>query len=460
MKATNWIGLSVLVLVALGSGWWLGRASTPVDRPASDTAAVASKAERRVLYYRNPMGLPDTSPLPKKDSMGMDYIPVYDGEAPAEPGTVVLPLEKVQRLGVRTTVATRERLSASVRASARVEIDETRQFVIAPRFEGWIARLQANQTGMTVRRGEPLMTLYSPALLAAQEEYRIADEAARRLAEHDAASAAVMRQLRDAAQTRLRNWQVSGARLGRSDDAAHLSITAPVDAVVIEKPVVEGDRFEAGQTVLRLADLSSIWVVADVPVSQTAALAPGHPAQFETPNLPGETREGIIDFIQPVVDRDSRTVAVRIVLANPDGALRPGLYGEVQLQGPPDADTVVVPRSAVIDSGTRQIVLVQLAEGRFEPRNVRLGRRTTDRVAVLDGLAEGEPVVVSANFLIDAESNLTSALQGLSAAHAHGTEDPKREVPAVDTDHEHPAAGEPPAGPPESDPHAGHGQER
>lgn len=465
MKTTNWIGLGVIVLVALGTGWWLGRGSAVADLPTADATAEAPKAERRVLYYRNPMGLPDTSSVPKKDSMGMDYIPVFDGEAPTEPGTVVLPPEKVQKLGVRTFVAKRDTLSASVRASARVEIDETRQFVIAPRFEGWIERLQANQTGMMVRRGQPVMTLYSPALLAAQEEYKIADEAARRLADHDPASAAAMRQLRDAAQTRLRNWQVAGARLGGSGTMTRLAITAPTDAVVIEKPVVEGDRFEAGQTVLRLADLSTVWVVADVPVAQAAELAVGHPAQFGTPGLPGEIREGRIDFIQPVVDRESRTVAVRLVLPNVDGALRPGVFGAVVLHGQPGADTVVVPRSAVIDSGTRQIVLVQVAEGRFVPRPVRLGRRTADHVAVLDGLAEGETVVVSANFLIDAESNLTSALQGLApvkpsgSTSEHGTNESRLDEPASGATHDHAVPSAPPAETAMRNPHAGHGQE-
>lgn len=465
MKTANGFGLGAIVLVAFAAGWWLGRSRVVAESPTTGAAAAAPMARQRVRYYRNPMGLPDTSPVPKKDSMGMDYIPVYDGEAPTEPGTVVLPPEKVQRLGVRTSVATSEALSTTVRASARVEVDETRQFVIAPRFEGWIERLHANQTGMTVRRGQPLMTLYSPALLAAQQEYKIADDAARRLADHDPSNAAAMRMLRDAARTRLHNWQVWGARPGASGETARLAITAPADAVVIEKPVVEGDRFEAGQTVLRLADLSIVWVVADVPVSQAAELAVGHAAQFETPSLPNEIREGRIDFIQPVVDRESRTVAVRLVLPNSDGLLRPGLFGEVLLQGGPGADTVVVPRSAVIDSGTRQIVLVQIAEGRFEPRPVRIGRRVADRVAVLDGLIKGETVVVSATFLIDAESNLTSALQGLAAAaaaepaHAHGASDAEREEPTVEAAHEHAVSSEPPATPAAADPHAGHGKE-
>lgn len=433
MKASNWIVWGASVLVALGAGWWLGQSTSSPTASRRGAEATAPPEARQILYYRNPMGLPDTSPTPKKDSMGMDYIPVYAGsEPPSTPGTVVLPPEKVQKLGVRTHIATRDRLSAVVRVSASVQVDETRQFVVAPRFEGWIERLHANQTGMSVRRGQPLMSLYSPSLLAAQAEYRIADDAARRLDSGDPSSAAAMRQLRDAAKARLRHWDVTGAGTTKSNDAARLVLTAPADAVVIDKPVVEGDRFEAGQTVLRLADLSTVWVVAQVPTSMATDLALGNAARFETPSLPGQQRDGVVDFIHPVVDQGSRSISVRVVLPNPDGALRPGLFGDLTFSGSSDEESVVLPRSAVIDSGIRQIVLVQIAPGRFEPRGVRLGRRAGGRVAVLDGVAAGEEVVVSANFLIDAESNLTSALQGLAtaadaasevadAAHTHDT---------------------------------------
>lgn len=459
MKTATWIGMTAGLGLALAAGWWLGRATAPAPETLTSVNGAPERTERKVLFYRNPMGLPDTSPVPKKDSMGMDYIPVYDGEEPTEPGTVVLPPEKVQKLGVRTQRATREQLATQVRASATVQVDETRQFVVAPRFEGWIETLHANQTGMRVRRGQTLMTLYSPELLAAHEEFRIADVAAEQLAESDPASAAAMRKLRDAATARLRNWNVAGSRQSGSTESARLAITAPADAVVIEKPVVAGDRFEAGQTVLRLADLSQVWVVAQVPTSQAAQLAVGDEASFETPSLVGERYSGRIDFIHPVVDVDSRTVDVRIVLANPEGRLRPGLFGDAQLRGAPDQATLVVPRSAVIDSGTRQIVLVQMAEGRFEPRAVRLGRRNEDRVAVLEGIEEGEQVVVAANFLIDAESNLKSALQGLSDAaeapsqHQHDAAARPAQEPAPDS-RGAALAGDRPAS---ADPHANHG---
>lgn len=444
MNRTNWSVLAIAVGVALATGWWVGRSTAPETAPSAD--APSASAEPQVLYYRNPMGLPDTSPVPKKDAMGMDYIAVFAGGEPAaEPGTVVLAPEKVQKLGVRTELAVRESLAGAVRASATVQVDETRQFVIAPKFEGWIETLYANQTGMTVRKGQPLMALYSPELVAAQSEYQIADAAARRMASADPASAATMRQLRDAARARLRNWDVGGAQVARQGSNSRLVLTAPADAVVVEKLVVQGDRFEPGQTILRLADLSTVWVVADVPTSAAAGLTVGGEATFQTPSLPGERFTGRVSFIQPIVNAASRTIGVRIELPNPEGALRPGLFGDVDLTGTATDAAVVIPRSAVIDSGTRQLVLVQTAPGRFAPRTVRVGARSGDRIEVLSGVAVGEAVVVSANFLIDAESNLRSAMQGMD----HGTAPrPTGEIDAPPV-----KAEEAPA---EPDPHASH----
>lgn len=468
------------VLVALAAGWMIGRASRP-DAPVNAGPA-APATERKVLYYRHPMGQPDTSPVPKKDAMGMDYIPVYAGdEAPVAPGTVVLSPEKIQALGVRTEAVRRSALASLVRASGTVEIDETREYAIAPRFEGWVATLYANQTGMRVRAGQPLLAVYSPQLAAARQEYRLADAAARRLAASDPASAASMARLRDAARARLRNWQVGGAQLARlgKDDGDSLVLASPADAVVIEKPVVQGARFEAGETILRLADLSTVWVMAKVPAGQATAVAVGQPARFTSDTLPGRSYDGTVKFVQPVVDAATRTVDVRVAFPNADGELRPGLFGKVLLEQPAESPVLSVPRSAVLDTGTRRLVLVGAGAGRFAPREVTTGRRAGDRVEILNGLKDGEEVVVSANFLIDAESNLQSALQGLGAHAGHGGAGPVEPAfgagnaaqgaqPAggVEAPHApHPAS--PDATPkmprkrpeprPELDPHAGHG---
>lgn len=433
MKRSYWIAAVVAVVLALFAGWFAGRGLRPAaDAQPADGAA----APRKILYYRNPMGLPDTSPVPKKDAMGMDYIPVYEGgEEPAAPGTVVLSPEKVQKLGVRTAQARLGNLSPSIRASATVRVDETRQYAIAPKFEGWVERLYADQTGMQVRRGQPLLSVYSPQLLAAQDEYRVADNAARELAANDPDSAATMRRLRDASRARLRNWDIDTTQLGHPGHGSggNLVITSPANAVVVDKPIVQGARFAAGDTILRLADLSTVWLVADLPASSADQVALGQRASFQSPTLPGRTFEGRVSFLQPVIDPQTRTLEVRIELPNPDGLLRPGLFGDVVLTRDASADVLTVPRSAVLDSGTRQIVLVQVGEGRFEPRPVVLGERSGDRVEVREGLRAGERVVVSANFLIDAESNLQSALEGMGTAQARDTSNPGAEPPGTET---------------------------
>lgn len=426
MKRKQWIIAAAVVLVALIAGWVAGRTFAP--QPGQSAAASSAEPARKVLYYRNPMGLPDTSPVPKKDSMGMDYVPVYEGgKAPAKPGTVVMSPEKVQKLGVRTERVRLQGLSPSVRASATVQVDETRQYVIAPKFEGWVERLYANQTGMAVRRGQPLLSIYSPVLVAAQNEYRVADTAARTLQATDPKSAATMRRLRDASRARLRNLDIGDAQLGHigHSQGGNLVLTSPADAVVVEKLIVQGARFAAGETILRLADLSRVWLVANVPASSSGGIAAQQLATFESSTLPGRKFEGTVTFVQPIIDPMTRTVGVRIELPNPDGNLRPGLFGDVTLTQATSAPVLTVPRSAILDSGTRRIVLVEVGEGRFEPRKVVTGGRSGEAVEILQGVRDGERVVVSANFLIDAESNLQSALDGLGAHGAHG-ESPAR----------------------------------
>lgn len=421
-RTTLWIALAAAAALVAGIG--IGR------HQAAGTQATptATPSGRRVLYYRAPMSS-DTSPVPKKDPMGMDYVPVYEGEAADAPGTVALDPARLQTLGVRTEAARRGAQALDVRASATLSVDETRQYVVAPRFEGWVAHLYANQTGMPVRAGQPLLAVYSPALAAARQEIALADDAARRLAASDAASAATMRRLREAAAARLRNWEVEPG------DGTNVVYRSRVTGVVLDKPVLPGARFEAGEAILRVADLSTVWATAHVPVDQAGSLVPGQTAAFTSTALPGDTVRGRITFIQPVVDAAARTVDVRVELPNRDGRLRPGLYGQLQIAGP-SVQALTVPATAVIDSGTRQVVLVQSGEGRFAPREVGVGRRFGDRVEILAGLNDGEAVVTSANFLIDAESNLQSALQGLGS-HSHGAgatpAAPAMTAPAADT---------------------------
>ena len=413
MKPTAIILAAVAAVIAAASGYWVGVRQAPHTTEVA--ASAAQTGERRILYYRNPMGLPDTSPVPKKDPMGMDYIPVYEGgEADdADPRLVSLTTAKVQRLGVRSEAVSIREIGRTVRGPGRIEADERRIHAVAPRFAGWVERLHVDYTGRAVKRGEPLFTVYSPDLAAAGREFAIAARAAETMKDADPEALASMQRLAKVTLDRLRNWGVPEdqiRRISEGDTAGHsVVMRAPVSGVVLEKTALAGSRFMPGETLYRIADLSTVWVIADIYERDIGLVREGAEAIVTADAWPGERFSGRIAYVWPTVDANTRTVPVRVELPNPDGRFRPGMFTRLELKAQ-TREAVAVPLSAVIDSGRRQIVLVDLGAGRFEPREVRLGVRGDDHVEVLDGVREGERVVVAANFLIDAESNLKAAL--------------------------------------------------
>jgi len=401
-----------------------GRDFVPVyDEPdAAPAPSPPSPAgERKILYYRNPMGLPDTSPVPKKDTMGMDYIPVYADEGSGTvPGTVAISPERIQMLGVRTEAAARRGMAHTVRAVGTVAADERRIGVVNPKFEGWIEKLLVNTTGQTVRRGEALLEVYSPDLVLAQREYLLARSAAAEMAHADAMARDNAKAIADAALSRLKNWDISAdqlTRLQRSGSATRtLTLRAPIAGVVMDKQAVGGLHFGAGDMLYRIVDLSTVWLLADVYEQDLAQIRPGESATITVQAYPGHVFEGRVAFIYPTVNAQTRTARVRIEVPNPELLLKTDMYATVEIAAPVESATVLaVPDSAVLDTGTRQTVLVDRGEGRFEPRAVKLGARGGGYVAVIDGLRDGEKVVTGANFLIDAESNLRAALQAFTA---------------------------------------------
>ncbi|PWC34937.1 efflux RND transporter periplasmic adaptor subunit [Azospirillum sp. TSO22-1] len=368
-------------------------------------------AQPKVLYYKNPMGLPDTSPVPKKDPMGMDYVPVYEGEDTAS-GTVTISPDKVQKLGVRTDAVTRRAIARPVRAVGTVQVDERRLFVVAPKFEAWIENLLVDTTGAPVRKGQPLMEVYSPELVLAQQEYLVA----RKSGGGDLAEASLQR---------LRNFDVPEEeieRLRRTGKASRtLTLRAAAGGVVLEKAAVKGMRFMPGETLYRIADLSGVWLIADVFEQDLGFVKPGQEADVTVNSLPGRAFSGKVGFVYPTLTAESRTGRVRIELPNADGLLRPNLYATVHLNADLGAGAeLAVPESALLDTGRRQAVLVEVGEGRYEPREVKAGARADGFVQISAGLDEGERVVVRANFLIDSESNLRAALGSFGGAqHQH-----------------------------------------
>ena len=356
-------------------------------------------ASRRILFYRNPMGLPDTSPVPKKDSMGMDYIPVYEDEQQADSKIVKVSLDKIQRSGVQTEIVDSRGIARPVRAVGTVAHDESRLTIVAMRSDGYIEELFVNRTGEHVHAGDPLFRVYSPEIISAQIDLRVGN-----------------------AEQRLRNLGVPESHI-REVRTGKMPMSlvwpAPVTGDVIEKNIINGQRVKAGDELYRIADHSRLWVIADVAESDLPAIKLGTHATVTVRAYATQAVEGEVTFIYPHLRAETRTGRVRIEVPNPEGRLKVDMYADVIFQvGLDEQPTIAVPASAVIDSGARQVVLVAKGEGRFESRLVKLGRRGDGYVEILEGVAKGEEVVSSATFLIDAESNLKAALQAFSQPEA------------------------------------------
>jgi membrane fusion protein, copper/silver efflux system len=393
---------------AAGSYWYAHRAQSIA--PAAAEQSQPAQPERKILYYRNPMGFPDTSPVPKKDTMGMDYLPVYADEQD-DPNTVKVSLDKIQRTGVRTVKVDARPISRTVRGIGTVQHDESLLWVVTVRSDGYIEDLFVNKTGQHVEKGEPLFRFYSPQIQLAQADLMVAMRA-----DGTSSKAEASRSLAGAMQ-KLRNLDVPDSRIDevRTTMANPRTIdwASPATGDIVEKNVIQGQRVTAGDELFRIADHARVWVVAEVAEADSAAIKVGMRASVTLRAFATEPHEGVVSFIYPeMMKPETRTVSVRIELPNPDGELKPGMYADVVFQPDEgDAPMVAAPDSAIIDSGMRQVVLVAKGEGRFEPRVVKLGRRGDGYTEITDGLKVGEEVVTSATFLIDAESNLKAALQ-------------------------------------------------
>ena len=427
MNRMAWIGIAAFIAVAGGAGYWMGMRNAA---QAPHEAVQGAKQERKVLMYRNPMVPSETSPVPKKDPMGMDYVPVYEGDEP-EPevpaGTVSISLDKVQLLGVRSEPAGLRELRRTVRAVGTIQPNERLLYWVAPRFEGWIETLYVNTTGQAVARGQPLMKVYSPDLVTAQEEHLIALRGAGDLKDSSPEAQAVMQRLAADALRRLRNWEISDEELQALQQDGKpsrlLVYRSAVSGVVLQKPSVQGMRFMPGEVLFEIADLSSVWVLADVSEQDIGLVHPGQEVKLGIVAYPGKAFSGKVVFLYPTIDAETRTAKVRIELANPGGLLKPAMFANVELaSGHVRGEVLAVPDSAVLDSGARQVVLVRRGEGLFEPRTVKLGIRADGYIEVIEGLQAGEQVVVRANFLIDAESNLKAALETFGRRDGHSAE--------------------------------------
>ena len=385
--------------------------------PQASTTPGGEVGGRKILYWYDPMAPGSRFDKPGKSPfMDMQLVPKYADEEPTggtkgQTGAPVVSLsaEAIRATGIATVPVTRQDLKHEIRAVGTIEADETKFERVAARVPGRVERLYVNFTGQQVRRGAPLYALYSPDLVTSQREYLLALEQQRRLSASGSTEAAdSARALVRAARDRLKLWGIGEGQIRELERTGRpqmtLTFPSPISGTVLQKSVIEGQYVQEGTELYLLADLSSVWLVAQVYEFELGRLRAGQPAVTTTSD--GRSFEGRIAFIEPVLDQQTRTARVRIVLPNRGGELKPGMFADARLQVP-IAEGLSVPRSAVIDTGTRRVVYVETAPGTFQPREVTLGVTAGDRVAVLDGLKEGEKVVGAANFFIDSQAQLS-----------------------------------------------------
>jgi len=378
------------------------------EEASAPEAAPTAPMDRKIKYYRNPMGLPDTSPTPKKDSMGMDYIPVYEGED-SDDGSVKLSPGKIQRTGVKSEPAAKRVIRTIIRAPGTIQLDERRVSVISMRSESFVLKVANVTTGSHVVKGQPLMEVYSPAVSSAAAEY---------LATITSKTTSRDESYGRGSRQRLMNLDVPEAAITAIEKTRNVPTsiewTAPRDGIVLERNAIEGMRVQPGGVLFRIADHSMIWALIDVAERDLGAISIGQPATVKARSFPGREFSGKVEVIYPEINKETRTARIRVELSNPNLILLHDMYVDAQIDTGSGEPVLSVPDSAVMDTGSSQAVFVDKGQGRFEPREVKLGHRGSGYVEVRQGIADGEPVVVSANFLIDAESNLKAALKGFS----------------------------------------------
>lgn len=373
---------------------------------------------------------------------------------------VTLTPEGGRRIGVTYATVRRGRLDREVRSVGYVAYDETRLITVSPKIDGWVEHLHVDFTGAPVMGGQPLLDVYSPALVTAQEELVLArdllTEARARGSDRAEENA---RALLDAARRRLAYWDIPADEIQAIEESGEVSKTltlrAPARGIVVEKNVIEGGRITPGMDLYKLADLRRVWIDADVFEKDLSLVRNGQHAMVTFEAYPGETFHGSVTYVYPTVSAVTRTGRIRLELPNPDLRLKPGMYAEVALQAPSVRETLLIPRSAVLETGERSMVFHRMSNGQLHPMEVVTGLSSGEQVQVLSGLREGDVVVASATFLIDAESNLGAAMAGM-AGMDHSGMDMGEPAPGEEMDHSQHRM--PEAGPEPAEPEADHSQ--
>ena len=364
---------------------------------------------------------------PQSATPAATMVETHDIAAPstATPrGPITVDARRQQLIGVRTVPARIASLGSTIRAVGSVRSAETRLADVNVKLDGWIRELFVDYTGRSVAKGQPLFTLYSPDLLATETEYVLALKARDQLQQSQVAGAKERAdQLVTAARQRLTQWDLTEEQLRALEDKREPSSTvtfrSPVNGVVLEKTAVAGMHISSGQTLYKIADLSTVWLEADVYEREVGVVRVGQPVTVTLDAYPGEHFNGRVIYIYPYIDEQNRTNKVRVELLNRGGRVKPVMFANVEIAAPA-ASAVVIPLNALLDSGREQIVFVGQGDGYFEPRKVKAGRRVGDEVQVLEGIKAGEMVATGAAFFLDSESQLHAATQGYEASKTAG----------------------------------------
>ncbi len=402
-----------------------GMKLVPIEAP-SPTPAKTPGGPRKLLYYRSPMGTGETSPVPRKDSMGMDFVPVYSDEVgagaagPDGLASVTVDARKLSLLGLKTVAVTRAPFETSIRTTGRVAADERRVHHVHTRYEGFVEHVTADFTGKFVKKGEALAFIYSPEVYATQQEYLLALKASRSLGESGVPSVAQGgRDLLSAARQRLILWEIAPADIERIEKSGEpiraMPVYAPISGYVTGRTAFHGMKVMPADTLFDILDLSEVWLLADVYEYELPRLSLGEKATMTLSYWPGRSWDGTVSYIYPAVDEKTRTVKVRIGLENPKGELKPEMFADVTIHGR-TREVLQIPDDAILESGTRNIVFVSEGEGKLVPREVSVGDHGAGVVEVRSGLKEGEVVVQGANFLVDSESRLKAAISAIGAS--------------------------------------------
>ena len=405
-----------------------GMKLTPIKSTAQDTGQKQT-GERKILYWRAPMDPTEIYEKPGKSKMGMDLVPVYEGDEAGGAGSITIDGALQQNMNLRVANVERRDISTVIRAYGKVTYAEDKEFSVNTKISGWIEKLYVNTTGQRVRKGQPLLEIYSPELVSTQEEYLLA------LKNHEQLSSSPYESIRNNAERmltlardRLEYWDISEDEIDNIKETGKsrrtILLKSQTTGIVTHKAVVEGDKVGPGMNLFHIADLSEIWVEASVYESELPLIEVGQKAELELDHVMGQKLEGKVDFIYPYLDQKSRANNVRLVFDNKNLLLKPDMYATVRITSHAASDSLAIPSEAVIHSGKRKIVFVTTGDGKFEPREVRIGVESDDGyIGIVSGLFDGEQVVVSGQFLLDSESQTREAIAKMRAAQAQRSQE-------------------------------------